>query len=285
MGVPIPLADVPDARRAHVLHPELVPLDLVSAAWTDVQPQQPACARACAGLAHAVYHAEDAARSWAAGWGWKLRRRIVVGGGRCDLVTRDDLLALVFCGTRPDEVQNLRHDADAILTAHPAGGRVHRGFWAAHQQLEGAVDAAIAELAPRRIIGIGHSLGAALALLAAHRWPVEAVLAYGCPRLGDRCFAAIEPCPLYRFQNGADVVGHLPPQGLGYRHGGTLMYLSPAGLLLANPPSARLRRARFAGSLRYAVQLPALRAGACWFRDLADHGIHNYRSKLDRLSD
>ena len=67
----------------------------------------------------------------------------------------------------------------------------------------------------------GHSLGAALALLAATRRAPTAVYTYGCPRVGNAAFAAqLANVAVHRIVHGQDVVTAVPPEILGFRHVG-----------------------------------------------------------------
>ncbi|MBK8068504.1 MAG: lipase family protein [Rhodanobacteraceae bacterium] len=110
------------------------------------------------------------------------------------------------------------------------GGRVHQGF----QQ---ALDSLWADLAPvlrqaPRWWCCGHSLGGALAALAAARVAEAATLAgtltYGQPRVGDADLARhLDTLPLLRIVNASDLVPDMPPEALGYRHAGQLRHLNP----------------------------------------------------------
>lgn len=98
------------------------------------------------------------------------------------------------------------------------GGRVHKGFAQAvdllWDQVHGQVRAA---LTPGCKLWVtGHSLGGALATLAAARLaresiPVAGVYTFGSPRVGDAAFAATYRPTLYCVENGNDIVCHLPP--------------------------------------------------------------------------
>jgi hypothetical protein len=278
----IPIADVPDADRTHLLHPERVPLELgLDEAQQAIHDGAvlPA-ARLLAACCHAVYHPQSAADAWYASRGLELLQRVEQGGARVDLLRGHQQRILVCCGTRPDEVANLRQDADAVAVPHPRAGRVHRGFATALEAVAAALDPQISAPGAPWVF-TGHSLGGALAILAAERWHPAASVVFGCPRVGDAAFVASQAGqPLWRWQFGADVVGSLPPQGLGYRHLGRLCFVSPVGCLLVDPGVRRLRRARTWGRLRYWSAQPWFHRGALWVRDLADHSIHNYRLRL-----
>jgi len=77
----------------------------------------------------------------------------------------------------------------------------------------------------------GHSLGGALAVLAAARLADEhahlrGVLSFGQPRVGDIDNAArLQQLPLLRVVNACDLVPDLPPEALGYQHAGALRHL------------------------------------------------------------
>jgi pimeloyl-ACP methyl ester carboxylesterase len=114
--------------------------------------------------------------------------------------------------------------------ASNSAGKVHRGFLAALDSVWDQVLAAVNELGPERPIFVtGHSLGAALAQLAAIRLAangqtVAAVYLYGSPRVGDADFVAAYNKLLerqtYLHINHTDIVATIPPGWLGFRHVG-----------------------------------------------------------------
>src|SRR3984893_16006603 len=71
-------------------------------------------------------------------------------------------LVVAFPGT--DNVDCWLADLDAIPVSAPGAGEVHQGFWDAWQDIAPAVIAAIGE---QPVTLVGHSLGAAIALMAA----------------------------------------------------------------------------------------------------------------------
>jgi hypothetical protein len=83
----------------------------------------------------------------------------------------------------------------------------------------------------------GHSLGAALAILAAWRlkqlgYQIAPLYLFGCPKVGGLVFqdAFDKVFPeVYRFVNHNDVVPHLPPKPAPYEHVGQLCYFDQAG--------------------------------------------------------
>ncbi len=150
------------------------------------------------------------------------------------LLLNDSLAVLAFRGTRLPGFPDLLHellvnprdlvtDLDAKLVPHPKRGRVHRGFFRGYTDLWQKHRAEIlAAIGDRTLFVTGHSLGAALATVAARDLEnVAALYVFGSPRVGDQefCegFTDIE-LPVFRFVHGFDFVTTLPPESLGYRH-------------------------------------------------------------------
>ncbi|MCB9925612.1 MAG: lipase family protein [Planctomycetaceae bacterium] len=84
----------------------------------------------------------------------------------------------------------------------------------------------------------GHSLGAALAMLAAAKrledqLPVSGVYTFGSPRVGGAAFYSEmkkhHPFPNYRFVNHRDAVTRIPAFVSGYMHQGQVMYFDGQG--------------------------------------------------------
>jgi len=108
---------------------------------------------------------------------------------------------------------NLKFGQTAAL-----GGRVHRGFLEALDLVWDNVRQQVGEaVQPGDNLWLtGHSLGGALATLAAARLASESgvpsvVYSFGAPRIGDAAFAAAFRPTLYRVENANDIVCHLPP--------------------------------------------------------------------------
>jgi hypothetical protein len=174
---------------------------------------------------------------------------------------------LAFRGTIPDDFINWLTDADTRLTNFHYGS-VHTGFYRNLEPLwkdvTEAIDAAFDPPATdgeakglRRMENLyvtGHSLGAAMAVIAAARiftadytdWQskIRGVYTYGQPCVGDRAFAEHydREFDLYRHVFHSDVVPHLPPWDVGaFRHFGTEFYASRSsdGWQENSPPRIR----------------------------------------------
>ncbi|MHC4729772.1 MAG: lipase family protein, partial [Planctomycetota bacterium] len=137
---------------------------------------------------------------------------------------------VAFRGT--DDLADVLSDLRALLT--PEGeGRVHQGF----QDALNLVWTELAALMGKRDCWFtGHSLGAALATVAAvrHHRRVRALYTYGSPRVGDADLAASCDFPAFRVVNNNDLVTRLPPP-VAYRHVGELKYFDADGQLLDDP--------------------------------------------------
>ena len=135
-----------------------------------------------------------------------------------------------------DWLVNLSFDTTSSLR----GGRVHRGFKEALDEVWNPPDRKgddslenyledVCEGGRRKVWFTGHSLGGALAALAATRHELTAGLyTFGAPRVGDRGFVKSFGAPAYRFVNGKDVVTGFPLRGR-YRHFGENRIIDPNG--------------------------------------------------------
>ena len=129
--------------------------------------------------------------------------------------------ALVFRGTEqglPDFAADL---ADLHVRSDAEIVDVHGGF---KGQLDSIWDEIEVELSKLTcpIFYTGHSLGAALATLAAARRPPQAVYAFGSPLVGNNAFARMTArLPIHRVVDGSDIVTVMPPAKFGFVHAGT----------------------------------------------------------------
>lgn len=175
-----------------------------------------------------------------------------------------------------ESARDVLTDLDALPEDWPQGGRVHRGFAAALRRVWGDVAPAL-ERVDLPVLYTGHSLGAALAILAAGLRPPEAAYAFGAPRVGDADFvASLGDTVVHRYVNCCDLVCRLPPRI--YRPAGRLHYIDAAGRMddAAEADDVRLE-ARIRHFRRYAGQWDKV-----WLRDLADHAAVNYVMALLR---
>lgn len=179
----------------------------------------------------------------------KLVHEILGSAGISDvmILEREGALCIVadalvaFRGTT--DMRDVLRDIDAWFT--PEGsGRVHRGF---KKALEPLWEELSAHLGNHPAWFTGHSMGAALAILAGNRYPhTRAVYTYGSPRVGDSAYAKSTKAPVYRVVNNNDFVAQVPPPP-SFRHIGKLHYLDSAGEMHEQPGLADRLRSHVAG--------------------------------------
>lgn len=146
----------------------------------------------------------------------------------------------------------------------------HRGFWAAYDAVATDVRGAVRHVTTPIYI-TGHSLGAALAVLATQELDGDQLAAcytFGCPRVGNVEFDRTIKTPVYRVVNAADAVTRTPFSFMTYVHCGDLRYITARGRLLRNPNMFR-RFGRFIKNIIFR-----------WKSPIKDHFIENYKTKL-----
>lgn len=136
-----------------------------------------------------------------------------------------------FAGTDPVAFANW-------ITNFNLGARardIHRGFDDAIDAVWTDVSEALkSDAATQPLFITGHSLGGALAIIAAERllreMKIEAagIYTFGAPRVGSLTFASSYNASglgdrSYRFIHGFDIVPTLPPSRLGFRHAGRMI--------------------------------------------------------------
>jgi hypothetical protein len=187
---------------------------------------------------------------------------------------------LVFRGTEADDPSDLGTDADFRLVEQaPFPGRVHAGFARSFLGLLPELEQFVKDAAVQPpLVLTGHSLGAALATLAASVFPGCRLVTFGSPRVGDAAFAngslatAVE-----RYVNCSDLVTEVPPgELLGYAHLGQMRYIDRDGGLHHGPvDQAWVSADRAAARLHYFTHYTFV-SGNVAVRDLADHAPANY---------
>ena len=155
-------------------------------------------------------------------------------------VGRGDTLYLLFQHSRgsTDWANNLDFPAKPYARMGDAGWFAHRGFLRVWKSAEEVLAPAIAEKSVKRMIPVGYSHGAALAVLCHeyirfHRPEVSlAGYGFGCPRVVWGPLPREVKARWRNFtvvRNIDDVVTHLPPSALGYRHVGRLLEIGRKG--------------------------------------------------------
>jgi hypothetical protein len=163
---------------------------------------------------------------------------VVVAEGR-------DAMFVTFAGSDPGKIEDWVTDFDAM----PSATDLHTGFQNAvgtvWPKVKTAIENRLASEQP--IFFTGHSLGGALAIVAASRAALElniqgiAVYTFGSPRTGGTAFFN-EYTPLlgdstFRLIDGTDIVPTVPPSlSGGYRHVGHAIQCKTEGIFDEQTP-------------------------------------------------
>lgn len=262
-----------------------------------------------ANAAHLAYYDADGVERELGRVGLKLVEFFDAGSTQGFLAAGDAFAILAFRGTKAEDREDLRADANFFLTPFGAqpptaagpgawagmsdlvdalsgqGTRVHLGFRDALDQVWVRVDAQLAELAARGVPvwNTGHSLGAALATLAAARRTPAALYTFGSPRVGNEAFTGLlARGAVQRIVNCCDIVATVPPEVFGYRHAGEQRFLTPRAHVRTDPPPWRIFIDQVYGVIGFWSRRPFFRRDTVKVRFLADHAIVNYTLALER---
>jgi triacylglycerol lipase len=201
------------------------------------------------------------------------------------VVGNDSVIIVAFRGTE-GKIADIVADAKVKPTIGPVG-MVHQGFndalhevWGQHAAKD--IRATIKKFQDNKqtIWFCGHSLGAALATLAAVEYVVNdkgvinGLYTIGQPRLGNTTFTEYSDKILankyFRFVNNDDIVPRIPLPNLvfNYAHAGIELYIDSAGKLHDVMPWWKKTWDRLKGI--------ADDIGEAGLADLKDHGSENY---------
>jgi hypothetical protein len=188
---------------------------------------------------------------------------------------------VVFRGTEPDRISDLAADLEASAVEGPGGGTVHAGFRQAFFGVRQAVDDWLSLHGEGVRVFTGHSLGAALATLAAAQWPGARLVTFGSPRVGNEAFRHTVTGKVTRYVDCSDIVSRVPPETPWYTHVAAPTYIDRNGVVHAALPPASIDSDRATARVEYLEKF-AWRSGTVLVRDLADHSPINYVRALIR---
>lgn len=200
-------------------------------------------------------------------------------------IAQSGLCVLAFRGTQADHYEDFITNIQVISKQWPVAcehGRVHKGFRDSAIGLLAQTLGWLQSVAHQRtrLLICGHSLGGAIATLLAAPTLADALITFGCPRVGDDDFAdALEArasLQIVRVVDCCDVVPTVPPSFMGYQHVGEARHIDHQGQILQSPSYAALKRDRRDARKAYAalwMEDPIRRVP---IRDLADHAPINY---------
>ena len=138
---------------------------------------------------------------------------------------------IISCrGTQPTHPKDLLADLNTIPKRH-GNGWVHEGFRGEARKILDEVLDWVKKNKGKDIYVTGHSLGAAMALYITQElefagYPVKKLCSYGQPRLGNSDYVDGIKTEHYRFVNCNDLVTHVPPRALLFKHHGKLCYIN-----------------------------------------------------------
>jgi pimeloyl-ACP methyl ester carboxylesterase len=164
---------------------------------------------------------------------WKLDRCefFDIDDTQCFVAISPDVVLISFRGTEStgDWIANL----NTFSMTRPYG-IVHRGFYSQFLAVFGTLEQMLLQFPGRKVLLTGHSLGGALATIAAAEWrdrfPIAGVYTYGQPAVGRGDFQAVMADhydrKFFRFVNNNDIVPRVPPN---FSHVGKLIHFDRSG--------------------------------------------------------
>src|SRR5262245_42135886 len=220
----------------------------------------------------------------------KLLENIAIADTEAMVAETDKFVVVAFRGT--SSRAHLKTDMQARLNVARVAVdgrsvRVHAGFYAAFRKIEAKLrEVLIGQDEAKAVYLTGHSLGGALALVAAAAFGgndklgdrIAAVYTFGAPRVGGADFPNLVKAPHYRVVNSGDVVPHVPPNWLtGYVHTGMPILLKPN----SDHP---VKRKPWSSALLLILQSLVLWPFARRLRLLKAHDSTLYITRLDRIA-
>jgi len=226
--------------------------------------------------AHA-YKSEKAAKTACKKMGFPWCRLVSKDGAEVLIVKDRNDLWFAFRGTEPSKLNDVMADLKLAKQAAMAGGKVHSGFQQEVNDLWMDILAELEhndQLKVRKDVYItGHSLGAAMATIAATRYKPHELFTFGSPRVGGAKFIKNIKCPHLRFMNNNDIVCRIPPAWLGFKHHGEMIYFGRNGNKQDKPSWSDM----FYGILQSWKRFK-------FFDGIVDHGMPNYVKAITKLS-
>ena len=237
----------------------------------------------------------------------KLVHTFDIKGTQAIIASTDDFIVLSFRGTESTSPKDIKSDCKANKIACVSGGMVHSGFSEAFDLVREPIQTLLdkAPLKDKPLFITGHSLGGALATIAAkrlrHNSGVAACYTFGSPRVGDTVWVSGIRTPVYRVVNAVDAVTMLPPGGEVIAVTSKLFSVIPFCTSLSKYLQTKFGGYLHSGDMRYLTNCKngdfdkvTLLHGVSWLyrtmgllkkslgasRALKDHSISIYRKKL-----
>jgi triacylglycerol lipase len=198
-----------------------------------------------------------------------------IDGAQAYLLKGADAHVLSFRGTEVTQKSDVLADLKAGKNVEACGGKVHVGFKGEINKVWPAITVSLANI--DNVYITGHSLGAAMATIAASRIQnkVIALVTFGSPRAGNREFVNSLAVTHYRVQNNCDDVTKVPFKLMGFAHHGTHKYMNFNGEFRELTPWQQVK-----DMVRSRLKA---RAKGQKFIGVFDHLMANYIAKLEKL--
>ena len=228
------------------------------------------------------------------------------------LDTENDFLVLAFRGTEKTSVKDIKTDFEAKLTNDGTSGKIHMGFKEAFELVHRKIEIILSgdEYKDKPLFITGHSLGGALATIAAKRLKhpkgVAGCYTFGSPRVADAEWISSIKVPLYRIVNAFDGVTVIPPSSNFFFLLGFILKVRPVNLIpgtkwIGTWLIGNYGKYLHAGDMRYLTSCSRgkyndvkllyavsfffrmrgfFQSHRPWRKFLSDHSIEIYRKKL-----
>ena len=184
-------------------------------------------------LAKIAYLTEKDSKPIAKKLGYTKTKLIDHKGAECLFLENNTTIVLAFRGTEPKEFSDIKADLKAWKRKSQTEGMVHAGFYDYLERIWETVENHInyGTREKKALYICGHSLGGAMAALAASRLNdrVVACYTYGQPRVGGSDWCAKQTYEHHRYVNNNDIVPRVPLWIMGFRHRGELHYINYYG--------------------------------------------------------
>lgn len=207
----------------------------------------------------------------------------IKGAQGCLFRQNANTVVIAFRGTEPTQLNDVLADLKAWKETSETTGRVHSGFKTEIDKLWPTIIKWLASSVKKKdtVIVTGHSLGAAMATLAASRaydmGYKTNLYNFGSPRVGNYDWSKqFDEIPTWRFVNNNDIVTKVPPFGL-FTHIGELKYINFYGNVRKNTWWQRFKdqlRGRWRAICKFQ-----------FFDGAFDHSMGLYQNKVNKQED
>ena len=229
-----------------------------------------------ANIAQTTYDNPKTSKAKFKALGYTIIQFFDIDGAQAYLLTNGTINVLSFRGTEVTEKSDVLADLKAGKNLEACGGKIHVGFKGEINKLWPTISKVLADN-PGNLYVTGHSLGAAMATIAASRMQdrVTALITFGSPRVGDKEFVKSLNVDHYRVQNNCDDVTKVPFKLMGFAHHGTHKYMNFHGEFRDLTPWQQVKdmaRSRLKA-----------RAKGQKYIGVFDHMMANYIAKLEKF--